>query len=373
MADRIRTRYPGVYARGDSFTFNYRDRDGRQRWGTAPTAKAGQRLKGEAEERARLGLAEGSDVKVLAYLQAWVEEYQGNGRTGFREATRDEYRRIIAKVYPRAFTVKERLADVDPPRVARLVAWCVKQGWADQTIRNMLSPLRAACASAVREGLIPSNPTRDAVLPHRPRLAEDVEDEKARPLTRAQVDVLLAHVEPAYLLLVRVALESGLRVSELAGLETRHLQLTGATPRLDVRQRFASGAMDVTKSRYARRSVPLTLGSADELAALVAGRPPKRQVFSLPGGGRITPQSASYILKPALGEAGAEWAAWHTLRHTCASMLFDAGRNIVQVQKWLGHHSASFTLDTYVHLLDPGDLGEPIDLRAPRGVVVAPA
>jgi integrase len=31
------------------------------------------------------------------------------------------------------------------------------------------------------------------------------------------------------------------------------------------------------------------------------------------------------------------------------------------VQRWLGHHSASFTLDTYVHLLD-NDLGEPLPM-----------
>jgi hypothetical protein len=37
--------------------------------------------------------------------------------------------------------------------------------------------------------------------------------------------------------------------------------------------------------------------------------------------------------------------------------------NRVQVQRWLGHHKASFTLDTYVHLLS-GDLGEPLDLSA---------
>jgi integrase len=41
--------------------------------------------------------------------------------------------------------------------------------------------------------------------------------------------------------------------------------------------------------------------------------------------------------------------------------MFAAGRNVVQVQRWLGHHSPSFTLDTYVHLLD-ADLGEPIEL-----------
>lgn len=44
-------------------------------------------------------------------------------------------------------------------------------------------------------------------------------------------------------------------------------------------------------------------------------------------------------------------------RPTCATELFKAGKNPKQVQLWLGHHSASFTSDTYVHLL-PDDLGE---------------
>ena len=48
-------------------------------------------------------------------------------------------------------------------------------------------------------------------------------------------------------------------------------------------------------------------------------------------------------------------------------MLFAEGRNAVQVQRWLGHHSPAFTLNTYVHLLD-GDLGEPLALSSPRGV-----
>jgi hypothetical protein len=40
-------------------------------------------------------------------------------------------------------------------------------------------------------------------------------------------------------------------------------------------------------------------------------------------------------------------------------VLFDEGRNVVQVQRWLGHHKRSCTIDTYVHLLDD-DLGEPL-------------
>jgi hypothetical protein len=33
------------------------------------------------------------------------------------------------------------------------------------------------------------------------------------------------------------------------------------------------------------------------------------------------------------------------------------------VQRWLGHHSPSFTLDTYIHLL-PDRQPEPVDLDA---------
>jgi integrase len=69
---------------------------------------------------------------------------------------------------------------------------------------------------------------------------------------------------------------------------------------------------------------------------------------------------------PAAEELGAPWCGWHTPRHTCASILFDDGRNVVQVQRWLGHHKPSFTIDTYVHLLDD-DLGAP--LEAPTGNV----
>ena len=65
------------------------------------------------------------------------------------------------------------------------------------------------------------------------------------------------------------------------------------------------------------------------------------------------------VLRPACEQAGVAWAGFHTFRHTVASRLFAQDRNVVQAQRWLGHHAPSFTLDTYVHLLD-GDLGAPL-------------
>ena len=86
-------------------------------------------------------------------------------------------------------------------------------------------------------------------------------------------------------------------------------------------------------------------------------------VFTAGKGSPIMPNNLRRrVLKPTAQEAGVPWVGFHTFRHTCASLLFAQGRNAVQVQHWLGHHSAAFTLATYVHLLD-GDLGEPLALR----------
>ena len=68
------------------------------------------------------------------------------------------------------------------------------------------------------------------------------------------------------------------------------------------------------------------------------------------------------MLRPIAEEAGAPWAGFHAFRHTCASMLFERGANAKQVQKWLGHHSAAFTLSKYIHLLGD-ELGEPLALE----------
>jgi integrase len=54
---------------------------------------------------------------------------------------------------------------------------------------------------------------------------------------------------------------------------------------------------------------------------------------------------------PRPNAAGVPWAGLHTLRYTCATLLFERGANAKQVQVWLGHHSPAFTLATYVHLL----------------------
>jgi integrase len=112
---------------------------------------------------------------------------------------------------------------------------------------------------------------------------------------------------------------------------------------------------------------------ADKLREQVGRRADDEFVFrSLAGGPLDADNIFERVLAPACAEAGVSWAGFHTFRHTVVSRMFASGRNAKQVQHWLGHHAASFTLDTYVHLLE-GDLGEPLEPRTVKIEDAAPS
>jgi hypothetical protein len=191
-----KTKTPGIFKRGGRYVFSYRV-NGRQRWDSCRTLEEARRAKaarttdigrGEFDRRSRITLRE--------YALEWIGRYQGRGRRGFRESTRDDYRRVLNQYVFKYFPERTRLTEVTPSNVAGFVAWLCdpeKQGQAlsDKSVRNYLGPLSACMASAVREGLIRHNPTRDADLPHRPS-ADDVEREDVRAMTSEQLAAVLA-------------------------------------------------------------------------------------------------------------------------------------------------------------------------------------
>jgi hypothetical protein len=98
-----KTRTPGVFKRGSRYVFSYRV-DGKQRWESCRTLDEARRAKaaratdierGEFEQHSRITLHE--------YAKEWIERYQGRGRRGFREGTRDDYRRQIEQYTCRYF------------------------------------------------------------------------------------------------------------------------------------------------------------------------------------------------------------------------------------------------------------------------------
>jgi integrase len=136
------------------------------------------------------------------------------------------------------------------------------------------------------------------------------------------------------------------------------------SPSIKVRRALnKAGEFKPPKSRHGRREVPLPRALADELRKKSAGLDPEGLLFTTQRGTPLSYRNQlTRAFKPAAEEAGAEWAAFHTRRHTFASLHIARGTNIVQLSRMLGHHSPDFTLRVYAHLI-PGDKVAALDLE----------
>jgi integrase len=374
-----KTKTPGVFKRvdGEGKVVGYVTVirvAGKQRKRNARTYEAARRIKRESEtDRDRGELQERTTIIFLHFLDEWIERYRGQGRRGFRENTRDEYRRLIAKYVRPYFSGKLKLVDVTTFGLARFVDWLAdedEQGkrLSDATIANIVIPLRAALTTAKREGLIRHDPSLGLALPHREQVAD--QEEEIKVFSREQLTAILAMAPERHRLLFEVLATCGLRISEAIALQRLHFQIDGSVPEVCIRRAMVKGRIVPPKTKYGRREVrlptPLVYRLRSHLAAQ-ADQDSTAFVFTNRDGNVIEPGNLRRrSLKPIVQEVDAPWAGFHTFRHTFASIHLSQGTNLLQLSRALGHHSAAFTLSRYTHLL-PGDEAPALDLSDGRG------
>lgn len=348
----VRTSVPGVYRRGNRYVVVFRDPQGRQRKRSARTLAEARALKAELQADVKRGEYRAlSRVTFGEYAREWVASYQGRTSRGIRPETRASYRdHLEREAIP--FFGRMPLAAIEPRDVKRFAASLAARGLAPTSVRRIVAPVRALLATAFEEGVIRANPAAGVRLAQ-PAEPSD-EGERAKALTEEELRALLAELPDEWRLFFRFLAYTGLRISEAVALTWGDIDF--AKRRVHVRRRRSQGRLDVPKSRYGRRAVPLSKGLARALAQARGLAPNEAPVFPSAAGGYIEPSNLMRrVLKPAARRAGVPWVGFHTFRHTCASILFRHGLNAKQVQAWLGHHSPAFTLATYVHLL-PDDL-----------------
>jgi len=328
---------------------------GRQRRRSARTFQEARDLKSRLKSDVRSGeFREQSRETFASYAGDWLDTYTGRTARGIRPATLADYRASMERdAIP--FLGRMRMGEIEPRHIRQLAAHIAGRGVSGNTVRLALAPVKACFATAVEDGVLRSNPCSSIRISR--QAAADVDDEKVKALTEDELQRFLAKVDQAYRPLFELLAHTGLRISEALALEWRDIDL--GQRRLRVRRRLYKGALAPPKSRYGRREIPLSDGATRTLWQLRKTSPAPADadpVFVTATGDRLDRGNLySRVLKPATRAAGIPWAAFHTFRHTCATMLFRHGLNAVQVQLWLGHHSPGFTMATYVHLL-PEDL-----------------
>jgi integrase/recombinase XerC len=230
------------------------------------------------------------------------------------------------------------------------------------TLGRKLSAIRTFYRFLVREGLAPSNPARGVASPKRPKRLPEVlpEDEVAALVESPKLAAPLELRDRAFLELLYA---SGLRVSELAGLDLDALDL-------------AAGLVRVLGKRSKERVVPFGRPASAALARwLDEGRPllaagpdharARSALFLNYRGGRLSTRSVARRLDRAVLASGlARHVHPHVLRHCFATHLLGNGADLRAIQELLGHASLS-TTQRYTHL-DWKKLAEVYDRAHPR-------
>ena len=239
---------------------------------------------------------------------------------------------------------------VDRLTLRSFLGWCLRRGLSRRTIGRKLSAVRGFFRFLHLEDRLPVNPSRamrapkaekrlpghlshpemDAVF----RLAEARAAENTLPGTRT-------------LLILELLYGSGLRLSELQGLNRR--ELDGKAQQVKVRGKGKKERIvPLTRrallalNRYELRRQGVLSGqevtSGDRDALLLNSR-----------GGRLSRRSIQRGVRDVLEKAAADQGlSVHSLRHSFATHLLDAGADLMAVKELLGHVSLS-TTQIYTH------------------------
>jgi integrase len=283
-----------------------------------------------------------------------------------RKATTAANYRLLVRSYLVPHLGGLRLDRISPSTIQQVYAVLRSSGGRDgrplsgTQVRNIHRVLHNVLAYAVRVGYLSVNAADQVEKPR-----EDTAERQT--YTPEQVQQFLESVASDRLrALWHLAVVTGLRRGELAGLRWRDLDLDGSPPRLTVRSTRATAAGQIVetdpKTRTGRRNVVLDAATAEivrqhrdvmEKESTVRGeaRLPA-YVFVDEMGEPVRPPGITRRLHTRQKACGLPLITLHDLRHTSATLALLAGVHPKVVAERHGHASTQITLDRYSHVLE---------------------
>ena len=208
------------------------------------------------------------------------------------------------------------------------------------SVARMLVAVRGFYRFLVREGRLDSDPTAKVGTPKPPRaLPKAIALRDVEELLELPPNTLLGRRDKAIL---ETLYGAGLRISELVGLDVDDVDLDEGT--ILVRSGKGSKARRVPVGRAARAAAGDYMSATRPELMRRAKRSSGAALFLNARGARLSRQGCWKILKGYAQAAGLDSeVSPHTLRHSFATHMLDAGADIRVVQELLGHASLSTT------------------------------
>ena len=231
---------------------------------------------------------------------------------------------------------------IDRLTIRRFLVFLQRRGLSSTTVARKLATLRSFFRFLCREEYLEVNPARGTRTPKvTKRLPEFLDLKEVFALLESPDESNILGLRDRAILELLYA--TGMRVSELVGLNVDDIDLLGGVTKVwgkGGKERLAPFGTEAAQAlyKYLNKKETIHLGKR------------KEGLFLNKSGRRISTRSIRKLLDKYIKKASlSRKISPHTLRHSFATHLLNAGADLRSVQELLGHTSLS-TTQVYTHL-----------------------
>lgn len=286
---------------------------------------------------------------INAFIESLAVEkgYSKNTCRGYRNDLEGFMEYLAQNPHARA----RRSQGDDPVNIDRIHAITIRGylGWLHKhnkktTIARKLSAVRSFFKYLVKQGVTDDNPADSILTPKQDKTIPQYLpiDEMFRLLDSIQTGSILDLRNRA---IFETLYSCGIRVAELVGMDVRDVDFSGGVVRV-----LGKGSKEriVPIGRKALAAVKIYREQAETVWGISADH--HGPLFLNKNKGRLSARSVARILDNLVKACGLlKPVSPHTMRHTFATHMLDAGADLRIVQELLGHKSLSST-QKYTHV-----------------------
>lgn len=300
---------------------------------------------------------EPSKMKTAEWLHVWLQDYIGNVKPATIKSYTDH---VNLNLIP--YIGKVQLGKLTAPMIQQTYNTLLREkGLSPKTVKNVHGVLHRALEQAQKLGLIRNNPTEAVILPR-------IEKMQIKPMEDNQLATFLNAIKGhPFENLFFVTVFTGLREGEVLGLTWDCVNFERNLLFINKQHSKIKGTGEYGFSSL-KNDKPRTIEAAPAVMDVLRRQKEQQEqwaedfkglwdnsdklVFTNEIGRYLCNYTVYKAFKKVVRDLGMEHLRFHDLRHTYAVNSLKSGDDIKTVQGNLGHHTASFTLDTYGHVTD---------------------
>ncbi len=284
-----------------------------------------------------------SNINFIIFAQKWLDDY---AKPNLRERTVQGYKDYLnLRLIP--YFGNMNLSDIQLYDIQKFVN-SLSSTLSSETIRKYKNCLSCIFNYAVRWNFLKFNPCNGVIIPKGL-------DTSVKPvfLTKDEVKQLLIYLnkeELKYQIIVRLALQCGLRRSEILALTWKAIDFNNCTISIFQATSTIKGIGTIVSGTKNESSIR-TIHVKKEILDLIKKLPKENELIF----GYIHNDTVTKWFNKFLKKYNLKHMRFHDLRHTHATLLIANGIDMKTVSSRLGHSNISTTMNIYTHTLSEND------------------